>query len=156
MWWSRDPSNSCHTVRIKDRLDGAPEQSSHPERQRQTWIVLAGLNRIYGLAGDPEPSRQIALRPTPLGPEHPQPIDHWYFRPTHTIPALQKTNIATQRTGNAVVADTSGTADTRIANPADHSDNRIMWAGWEAWLVGSFPKVGSWMEGLGKSKASLT
>ncbi len=51
---------------LEDLLDGESEDARESEGERQARIVAAGLDRIDGLTRDPEPLRELRLRPAPL------------------------------------------------------------------------------------------
>jgi len=57
---------STFGVGSEDVLDPSLEQARDTERQRQAGVVLAGLDRVHGLARDAEPRAQFALRPATL------------------------------------------------------------------------------------------
>ena len=63
-------------IRTKDGLDRLLKQVGHRKGQRQTGIVLAGLNRIDRLPGNTESPREVTLGPAPLRPEHPESVGH--------------------------------------------------------------------------------
>src|SRR5690606_34373465 len=65
---SRPPAWSCvawvsFPFRKEDRFDGFAEQARQAEGQRQARVVLAGLDRVHGLARDLQALGQFALRP---------------------------------------------------------------------------------------------
>ena len=105
------------SFRIENPFNRLPEQPPDRKRQREAGVVLAGLDRVDCLPGNAEPLRQIALGPTPLGPEYPQAVGHWYFRRTQTMPTHQNPKIAIPKYGNAVVTETFGTAPAFTSIP---------------------------------------
>ena len=52
----------------------------YPKRQRQTWVVLSGLQCVYRLARNVQTFSQVCLRPTFSATEFPNAILHRYLR----------------------------------------------------------------------------
>jgi len=71
-----------YSIRAENRLDGLLEQPRNRESQRETGIILAGLDGVHGLPGHLQPLRQIGLGPGPLSPQDPETIGHRYLRRT--------------------------------------------------------------------------
>jgi hypothetical protein len=65
---------------LKNLFDAQSEESSGPERERQTRIELACFNGVDGLPGHIESVCQLSLRPVALGAQHLEPILHRYRR----------------------------------------------------------------------------
>src|SRR5204863_9176774 len=61
---------------LEDAFDGTPKQTPEGERQRQTRIVLAGLDGVDGLPGYLEPLGEIGLRPMTLSAEESESVLH--------------------------------------------------------------------------------
>ena len=61
---------------VEDLFDGQVEQASDLEGEGQAGIVLAGLDGVDRLTGDPELSRQPRLGPVALGTQDLQPVLH--------------------------------------------------------------------------------
>ena len=65
---------------MKDLLDGLPEQPGYLEGERKRWVVLARLDRDYGVARDSQAPPKLCLAPLPLRSQHLQPVLQWSTR----------------------------------------------------------------------------
>src|SRR3981081_852719 len=63
------------------------------EREWQARVVLAGFDRIHGLARHPELFRELRLRPIELGAQDPKPVLHRYRMVKMAVPTPQRTAI---------------------------------------------------------------
>src|SRR5690554_5711096 len=95
----------------EDLLDRKAEHLPDPERQRQTRIVLAVLDRVDRLPRNPETFREVRLRPAPLGSQHANPVLH-SCRLAKTASAAPRTTSASP---NRAAANTPFTS---CASPA--------------------------------------
>jgi hypothetical protein len=64
----------------KDGFDGAVEEASKFEGERETGIKLAGLDGVDGLAGDFEFLGEVGLAPVVFGAEDTESVFHLYLR----------------------------------------------------------------------------
>ena len=64
----------------EDGFDGAVEEASEFEGERETGIELAGLDGVDRLPRDFEALGEIGLAPVAFGAEDAEAIFHWYLK----------------------------------------------------------------------------
>src|SRR5688572_13759885 len=106
-----------YSIRAENRFDRLLEQPGDREGQRETGVILPGLDGVDGLPGHLEPLRQIGLRPGPLGPQHPETIGHRYFRRTISWPMAQLKNRTIQSQDQDSAMPVLGTTSNLASSP---------------------------------------
>ena len=80
--------------RFEDFFDSPFERPRQGECQRETWVVLASLDRVHRLARNAQPLRKVRLRPVQLSAQDSQPILHRYRQLKIAAPTPQSTAIS--------------------------------------------------------------
>src|SRR5688572_19687573 len=94
---------------VEHRLDGQVEQAGDLEGERQRRVVLAGLDGVDALAGDPQAISELALAPVALGAQDLEAVLHGLIHGRARPPATRKntTAAAAARAGRVTGASTT-------------------------------------------------